>query len=43
MANLARLASLPVEKGLKGFIPGEVSGPPLLKIRVQDVGVQKVK
>ena len=43
MANLARLASLPVQKGLKGIIPGQGSSPPLLKVTVQDVGVQKVK
>jgi hypothetical protein len=43
MANLERLALLPVQKGLKGVIPGQVSGPPLLRVTVQDVGVQRVK
>jgi hypothetical protein len=43
MENLARLASLPVQKGLKGIIPGQGSSPPLLKVTVRDVGVQRVK
>jgi hypothetical protein len=43
MANLARLASLPTQKGLKGIIPGQTSGPPLLKVSVDNVGVQKVQ
>ena len=43
MENLARLASLPVQKGMKGIIPGQGSSPPLLKVTVRDVGVQRVK
>jgi cyclophilin family peptidyl-prolyl cis-trans isomerase len=43
MQFLARLASLPVQRGKNGIIPGQTSGPPLLKVRVRDVGVQKVK
>ena len=42
MAFLARLASLPAKKGLKGVIPGQTSGPPLLKVVVYDVDVKKV-
>ena len=42
MAFLARLSSLPVQKGI-GMIPGQISGPPLLRVRIRDVGVQKVK
>ena len=40
MAFLARLAQLPTNKGLKGIIPGQDSGPPLLKVVVTDVEVQ---
>jgi cyclophilin family peptidyl-prolyl cis-trans isomerase len=43
MTNLARLASLPVQKGLKGVLPGQGYGSPLLKVTIQDVGVQRVK
>ena len=42
MAFLARLASLPTQKGVKGVIPGQISGPPLLKVTIRDIGVQKV-
>ena len=42
MTFLARLASLPVQKGM-GIMSGQVSGPPLLKVRIRDIGVQKVK
>jgi len=42
MTFLARLSTLPVQKGI-GMIPGQVSGPPLLRVRIRDVGVQKVK
>lgn len=41
MQFLARLASLPVQKGKTGILKGETSGPPLLKVRVRDVAVQK--
>mmetsp|Transcript_9570 Transcript_9570/g.15984 ORF Transcript_9570/g.15984 Transcript_9570/m.15984 type:complete len:368 (-) Transcript_9570:1342-2445(-) len=34
MAFLARLATLPTKKGIKGVLPGQNSGPPLLKITV---------
>ena len=40
MAFLARLAQLPTNKGLKGIIPGQDGGPPLLKVVVTDVQVQ---
>lgn len=39
MRNLARLASLPTKKGFKGVIPGQTSGPPLLKVSVTGVDV----
>jgi hypothetical protein len=39
MAFVARLASLPTKKGIKGIIPGQNSGPPLLKTIVKDVQV----
>jgi len=37
MAFLARLSKLPTNKGLKGVIPGQDYGPPLLKTSVRDV------
>ena len=43
MSALARLASLPVKKGFRGVIPGQTSGPPLKKIVVSDLSIQKVK
>jgi cyclophilin family peptidyl-prolyl cis-trans isomerase len=39
MANLSRLASLPVKKGFKGVIPGQNSGPPLLRVTLTGVSV----
>ncbi|CAJ1946784.1 unnamed protein product [Cylindrotheca closterium] len=42
MANLARLASLPTKKGFKGVIPGQNSGPPLLKVTLTGIEVQPV-
>ena len=39
MAFVARLASLPTKKGIKGVIPGQNSGPPQLKTYVRDVEV----
>jgi hypothetical protein len=42
MAFLARLASLPTKKGIKGIIPGQSSGPPLLKVTIRDVEAKKV-
>lgn len=41
MANLARLASLPTKKGFKGVIPGQNSGPPLLKVTLTGIEVDK--
>lgn len=43
MASLARLASLPVKKGFRGVIPGQNSGPPLLKVVVADLSIRKVQ
>lgn len=43
MDNLARLASLPTKKGLKGVIPGQNSGPPLLKVSISGIEVTPVK
>lgn len=40
MALLARLSSLPTKKGLKGIIPGQNYGPPLLNVRVLSVNVE---
>jgi cyclophilin family peptidyl-prolyl cis-trans isomerase len=40
MTTLARLASLPTKKGFRGVIPGQNSGPPLLKVVLTDVEVQ---
>ena len=37
MAFVARLASLPTKKGIKGIIPGQTSGPPLIKTAVKSV------
>jgi hypothetical protein len=42
MAFLERLANLTTKKGLKGVIPGQTTGPPLLKVVVRDVVVSKV-
>ena len=39
MAFVARLASLPTKKGIKGIIPGLTSGPPLIKTTVKGVSV----
>jgi hypothetical protein len=41
MAFLARLALLPTNKGIKGIIPGQDGGPPLIKVVVNDVEVKK--
>jgi len=43
MTNLARLASLPTKKGFRGVIPGQNSGPPLMKVVLADIQVGKVK
>jgi hypothetical protein len=40
MANLARLVSLPTKKGFRGVIPGQNSGPPLLKVTLIDIDIQ---
>jgi hypothetical protein len=42
MAFLERLATLPTKRGIKGVIPGQTSGPPLLKVVVRQVAVSKV-
>ncbi len=39
MAFLARLASTPTRKGLKGIIPGQNAGPPLVKTSIINVSV----
>ena len=39
MEVLARLSSLATKKGLKGIIPGQDAGPPLLKVVVTDVAI----
>ena len=42
MKVLARLASLPTNKGLKGIVPGQNYGPPLAVVRVTSVAASKV-
>jgi hypothetical protein len=42
MAFLERLASLPTRKGFKGVIPGQTSGPPLIRVTVSEVQVSVV-
>jgi cyclophilin family peptidyl-prolyl cis-trans isomerase len=42
MAFLERLASLPTKRGIRGVIPGQTSGPPLLKTVVREVAVSRV-
>ena len=37
MAFLERLANLPTQRGLRGVLPGQNSGPPLKKVTVQQV------
>ena len=39
MATLARVGSLPTNKGLKGIVPGQNYGPPLTAVRVQECRV----
>jgi len=40
MAFLARLSALPTKKGLKGIVPGQNYGPPLLKVQVVGITVE---
>jgi Cyclophilin type peptidyl-prolyl cis-trans isomerase/CLD len=42
MATLSRLVSLPTMKGFKGVIPGQNSGPPLVKVALSSVDIQKM-
>lgn len=42
MAFLERLANLPTKRGIRGVIPGQTFGPPLLKTVVREVQVAKV-
>lgn len=42
MAFLARLSSLPTQKGLLGVVPGKNSGPPLVKVSVSSISTAKV-
>lgn len=43
MAFLERLTNLPTKRGIRGVIPGQTSGPPLIKTLVHDVKIAKVK
>jgi hypothetical protein len=43
MAFLERLASLPTQRGIRGVIPGQTSGPPLIKTVVQEIVVDTVR
>ena len=42
MAFLERLANLPTQRGIRGVLPGQNSGPPLKKVTVRRVEVAKV-
>lgn len=42
MAFLERLANLPTQRGLRGVIPGQTSGPPLPKVIARRVAVSTV-
>lgn len=42
MQFLQRLVSLPTNKGLKGVIPGQNAGPPLIKVSVTSVSVSNL-
>ena len=42
MKFLARLTSLPTQKGLLGVVPGKNSGPPLLKVSVVSISSSKL-
>eukprot|EP00978_Attheya_sp_CCMP212_P020636 scaffold59264_cov43-Attheya_sp.AAC.1 len=39
MATLARLSSSPTNRGLKGIIPGQNMGPPLIKVTVNKLSI----
>uniref|UniRef100_A0A7S2U6K8 PPIase cyclophilin-type domain-containing protein n=1 Tax=Attheya septentrionalis TaxID=420275 RepID=A0A7S2U6K8_9STRA len=39
MATLARLSSSPVNRGIKGIIPGQNMGPPLIKVTVNNLSI----
>ena len=43
MIALARLAGLPTKKGFKGVIPGQNSGPPLLKVNLSGISVDTLQ
>mmetsp|Transcript_31554 Transcript_31554/g.36823 ORF Transcript_31554/g.36823 Transcript_31554/m.36823 type:complete len:405 (-) Transcript_31554:306-1520(-) len=43
MDFLARLSSLPTQKGLKGILPGQNSGPPLVKVLVTSVSLSDIE
>ncbi len=42
MQFLQRLVSLPTNKGLKGVVPGQNAGPPLIKVSIISVSVSNV-
>ena len=42
MAFLERLANLPTQRGIRGVLPGQNSGPPLKKVTVRQVEVATV-
>jgi Cyclophilin type peptidyl-prolyl cis-trans isomerase/CLD len=42
MAFLERLVSLPTQRGIRGVIPGQTSGPPLIKTLVREIVMDKV-
>ena len=42
MAFLERLANIPTKRGMRGVVPGQTSGPPLPKVVVRQVQLEKV-
>ncbi|GKY93441.1 hypothetical protein MPSEU_000311600 [Mayamaea pseudoterrestris] len=42
MAFLERLANLPTQRGIRGVVPGQTSGLPLIRVTVNDAAVSKV-
>lgn len=42
MSFLERLTNLPTNRGIRGVIPGQTSGPPLVKTVVHDIKIAKV-
>ena len=41
MESITRLVALPTRKGITGVIPGQNSGPPLVKVSVRSISISK--